>query len=130
MKRFIGSALVISLLSGLPAGAATSAPVAAGEQVLVAQGASGTPGGRLVVALRAEPRTLNPAAAADAPSREVIGRMIGDLIHIDRATQSTEAALAHQWRRSADGREYTLTLRKGIRFSDGHPFDADEVVFR
>jgi peptide/nickel transport system substrate-binding protein len=129
VKRFIGSALVVSLLSGLPVGAAAPATVTAGEQVLVERAAAGTHGGRLVVALRAEPRTLNPAAAADAPSREVIGRMIGDLIHIDRATQSIEAALAHQWKRSADGREYTLTLRKGIRFSDGHPFDADDVVF-
>jgi peptide/nickel transport system substrate-binding protein len=81
------------------------------------------------VALRAEPRTLNPATATDAPSREVIGRMIGDLVHIDRATHSTEAALATEWKRSADGREYTLKLRKGIRFSDGRPFDADDVVF-
>jgi peptide/nickel transport system substrate-binding protein len=30
---------------------------------------------------------------------------------------------------SADGRTFTLKLRKGIRFSDGHPFDADDVVF-
>src|SRR5262249_38294592 len=27
------------------------------------------------------------------------------------------------------GRTFTLTLRKGIRFSDGHPFDADDVIF-
>jgi len=30
---------------------------------------------------------------------------------------------------SPDGRTFTLKLRKGIRFSDGHPFDADDVVF-
>jgi peptide/nickel transport system substrate-binding protein len=127
--RRIGSVLIVTLLSGLPAYAAVPTPVAPGEDVLVERATSGTHGGRLVVALRAEPRTLNPAAAADAPSREVIGRMTGDLIHIDRATQSTEAALASQWKRSADGREYTLSLRKGIRFSDGHAFDADDVVF-
>ena len=127
--RRIGSVLIVTLLSGLSAYAAVPTPVAPGEDVLVERATSGTHGGRLVVALRAEPRTLNPAAAADAPSREVIGRMTGDLIHIDRATQSTEAALASQWKRSADGREYTLSLRKGIRFSDGHAFDADDVVF-
>jgi len=65
----------------------------------------------------------------DAPSREVVDRMTGDLIHINRATQATEPALATGWTRSADGRVYTLTLRKGVRFSDGHPFDADDVVF-
>ena len=127
--RLIGSVLVVALLSGLSVNAAVPVLVAPGEDVLVERATSGTHGGRLVVALRAEPRTLNPAAAADAPSREVIGRMTGDLIHIDRSTQSTEAALASQWKRSADGREYTLSLRKGIRFSDGHAFDADDVVF-
>jgi peptide/nickel transport system substrate-binding protein len=127
--RLIGSVLIAALLSGLSAHAAVPTSVAPGEDVLVERATSGTHGGRLVVALRAEPRTLNPAAAADAPSREVIGRMTGDLIHIDRATQATESALASQWKRSADGREYTLALRKGIRFSDGHAFDADDVVF-
>ena len=128
MNRFIGSALVV-LLSALTVSAAVPAAITPGEEVLVEKATSGTHGGRLVVALRAEPRTLNPAIAADAPSREVIGRMIADLIHIDRATQATEGALATEWKRSSDGREYTLKLRKGIRFSDGRPFDADDVVF-
>jgi peptide/nickel transport system substrate-binding protein len=83
----------------------------------------------LVVALRAEPRTLNPIAAVDAPSKDVIGRMSGDLIHINRLTQGTESALARSWKRSADGLSYTLSLRRGLRFSDGHAFDADDVVF-
>jgi peptide/nickel transport system substrate-binding protein len=127
--RFIGSVLIVALLSGLSARAAVPSAIAPGEEVLVEKSTSGTHGGRLVVALRAEPRSLNPAAASDAPSREVIGRMSADLIHIDRSTQSTEPALASQWKRSPDGREYILSLRKGIRFSDGHPFDADDVVF-
>ena len=29
----------------------------------------------------------------------------------------------------ADGLHYTLVLRRGLRFSDGQPFDADDVVF-
>jgi peptide/nickel transport system substrate-binding protein len=66
----------------------------------------------------------------DVPSKhEVIGRLMADLIHIDRQTQQTVAALAKSWRASADGRHYTLELRRGLRFSDGHPFDADDVVF-
>jgi peptide/nickel transport system substrate-binding protein len=127
--RLIGSVLVGALLSGLSVGAAVPAAVTAGEEILVERTTTGAHGGRLIVALRAEPRTLNPVVAADASSREVIGRMIGDLVHIDRSTQATVPALATQWKRSPDGRDYTLTLRKGIRFSDGHAFDADDVVF-
>lgn len=82
-----------------------------------------------MVAQRAEAKTLNPAGAIDRPSREVIGRMQADLIHINRLTQRTEPALAKSWTVSRDGREYLVHLRKGIRFSDGQPFDADDVVF-
>jgi peptide/nickel transport system substrate-binding protein len=127
--RLIASCLTAMLLSALPLRAATPpAPIAAGEELLQGRDA-GRHGGRLVVALRAEPRTLNPVVANDAASRDVIGRMGGDLIHINRQTQLTEPALASSWTRSKDGREYTLTLRKGVRFSDGHAFDADDVVF-
>jgi peptide/nickel transport system substrate-binding protein len=82
-----------------------------------------------VVSLRAEPKTLNPLTAVDAPSREVIGTMQADLIHINRATQMTEAALAKSWKVSPDGLQYTVVLRKGLRFSDGQPLDADDVIF-
>lgn len=89
----------------------------------------GQRGGRLVTALRAEPKTFNPLVAIDAPSKEVIWRTAADLIHINRETQQTEPALATSWRVSADGLHFTLDLRQGVRFSDGEPFDADDVVF-
>jgi peptide/nickel transport system substrate-binding protein len=100
------------------------------EELLILPGEIGKQGGRVVVSLRAEPKTLNPLTAADAPSREVIlGAMQADLIHINRATQLTEPALAKSWKVSPDGLQYTLTLRKGLRFSDGQPLDADDVLF-
>ncbi len=99
------------------------------EELLKTAGAVGRSGGRLVASLRAEAKTLNPVVAVDRPSREVLGRMHADLIHINRQTQRTEPALAKSWTVSRDGRQYTLRLRRGIRFSDGHPFDADDVVF-
>jgi peptide/nickel transport system substrate-binding protein len=100
------------------------------EELFTLPGEVGKQGGRLVVSLRAEPKTLNPLTAVDAPSREVIlGAMQADLIHINRATQLTEPALAKFWKVSADGLQYTLTLRKGLRFSDGQPLDADDVLF-
>ncbi|MFZ1917129.1 MAG: ABC transporter substrate-binding protein [Terriglobales bacterium] len=90
---------------------------------------SGRYGGHLTIGERAEPKTLNPVTATDAVSREVIGRLMGDLIEINRSSQQTEPALAKSWKISPDSRTFTLQLRKGIRFSDGHLFDADDVVF-
>lgn len=108
---------------------ATSAPVNKGEEVLVSKAPAGIFGGRLVTSLRAEPKTLNPVTLVDNPSRDVVGRMAADLIHINRATQLSEPALAKSWKVSKDGLHYTLELRRGVRFSDGHPFDADDVLF-
>lgn len=105
-------------------------PANSTEELFTLPGELGQRGGRLIVSLRAEPKTLNPLTAADAPSREVIlGAMQADLVHINRATQLTEPALAKSWKVSPDGLKYTLTLRKGLRFSDGQPCDADDVLF-
>ena len=108
---------------------AVSSPAAAPEDGFVSPGVTGKPGGKLVYSQRAEPKTLNPVLFADAASREVIHRMTADLIHINRATQKTEPALAKSWTVSPNGLRYVLELRRGVRFSDGHPFDADDVVF-
>lgn len=86
-------------------------------------------GGRLVATLRAEPQTFNPVTATDSPSQTVIGLLTADLVHTNRETQESESALAESWTASPDGRRFTLELRRGLRFSDGHPVDADDVVF-
>jgi peptide/nickel transport system substrate-binding protein len=96
---------------------------------LVSSAPIGVSGGQLVIAQRAEPKTFNPLTAMDGPSREVVRRLTADLIHINRHTLVTEPALARTWSVSADGRHYLVTLRRGLRFSDGHPCDADDVVF-
>lgn len=106
-----------------------SNPNSTAEEVLTAANDPGTSGGRLVVALRAEPKTLNPVLANDVPSREVISQMTADLIHINRYTQQSEPALAKSWSVSPNGLHYVLQLRRGLRFSDGTPLDADDVVF-
>jgi peptide/nickel transport system substrate-binding protein len=121
--------VLLSALSTLASSAPLPQQVQKGEELQVASSDVGEYGGTLVVGQRGEPKTLNPVLAADAPSREVTGRMMADLVHINRVTQKTEPALATSWKLSKDGRSFTLKLRRGIRFSDGQPFTADDVVF-
>ncbi len=99
------------------------------EDLLVTTREAGRPGGRLVVALRTEPKTFNPVLASDQPSLTVIRRLMADLIHVDRQAQRTVLALAKSWTRSPDGRRFDVELRRGVRFSDGHPLDAGDVLF-
>jgi peptide/nickel transport system substrate-binding protein len=109
--------------------AALGFPAFCAEDLLVVPGLTGHSGGTLVYAQRTEPTTLNPAFVGDNPSREVIHRINADLVHINRESQLTEPALASSWSVSSDGLRYTLELRRGVRFSDGQPFDADDVIF-
>jgi len=128
--RRLGS-LALFLLAGIGSVALSAPPQPPqhGEELQITANEVGRYGGVLTVGQRSEPKTLNPATAADAPSREVIGRLTADLIHINRASQQTEPALAKSWTISKDGRVFTVNLRHGLRFSDGQPFDADDVVF-
>ena len=104
-------------------------PIRSGEELAVSTAESGKYGGRLAISLRSEPKTFNPVTLVDGSSREIAGRLHADLIHINRATQNTEPALAKSWKVSKDGLLYTLALRREVRFSDGVPFDADDVLF-
>jgi peptide/nickel transport system substrate-binding protein len=136
-RRLAGAMLGLTCLVAVcvPGHAAPAfAQATAGSQIaagdwLVTRGEVGRAGGQLVVIQRTEPRTLNPATAIDIPSRDVIWRTMADLIHINRDTQQTEPALARSWVVSRDGRSFTLSLRRGVRFSDGDPFDADDGLF-
>ena len=130
MKTIVRLTLIVCLLAAISMAAGPAPePITAAEHIQQVADEIGNYGGRLVIGQRAEPKTLNPVTATDAVSREVIGRCNADLISINRLTQKTEPALAESWQISPDGRSFTLHLRKGIRFSDGHPFDADDVVF-
>jgi peptide/nickel transport system substrate-binding protein len=123
-------ALIVCLLAAdCLAGAPGPQTLGAGEDVEHLESVSGQYGGRLVLGERAEPKTFNPVTATDAVSRELTGRINADLIDINRASQQTEPALAKSYTVSKDGRTFVLHLRQGIRFSDGHPFDADDVLF-
>ena len=105
MRIVVWLAGILLAASSLSLAASTPQPIQRGEELQATDNEVGRYGGSLVVAQRSEPKTLNPVTAVDAPSREVIGRMAADLIHINRATQKTEPALAKSWSMSKDGKE-------------------------
>jgi peptide/nickel transport system substrate-binding protein len=129
MRRLAWIAVLVSALAPFSLASSSPQPPQSGEELLTTDNPVGQYGGTLVIAQGAEPKTLNPVTASDARSREVIGRMMADLIHINRDSQKTEPSLAKSWTESHDGRVFTLKLRRGLRFSDGQPFDADDVLF-
>ncbi len=83
----------------------------------------------MVVAQRSEPKTLNPVFAIDEPSRAVTGLMGAPLVRLNPKSLATEGVLAESWKTSTDGREITVRLRRGLKFSDGSPLTAGDVLF-
>ncbi len=79
--------------------------------------------------LRSEPRTLNPLLVDDDASEMIRYLTGGVLIRLNRATQALEPGLALSWKASPDGRQIRFRLRTGVRFSDGTPFDAQDVAY-
>jgi peptide/nickel transport system substrate-binding protein len=72
---------------------------------------------------------LDPARITDGESSEVCEHVYEHLVRYKRNSTEVEPALATSWEVSDKGRAWTFHLRKGVRFHDGTPFDADAVVF-
>lgn len=51
------------------------------------------------------------------------------LVNYDNMLSEVQPNLAERWEISEDGKEITFYLREGLRWSDGHPFTADDILF-
>ncbi|MBI4532784.1 MAG: hypothetical protein HY711_02465, partial [Candidatus Melainabacteria bacterium] len=95
-----------------------------------ARGQSGIYGGTLRVStFGGGPKTFNYWAATDVESSGLGLLMFERLIDTDAWTGAPYPRLARAITISHDKREYTITLRKGLTWSDGRPITADDVVF-
>lgn len=93
--------------------------------------ADGVPaaGGRLVASLRFEPKTFNRLMADDQATRLTAILAHGTLLRSNPLNANLEPRLATEWTGTPDGLNWTFTLRPNVRFSDGAPFTAADVVF-
>ncbi len=90
----------------------------------------GNRGGAISYRVASPPQTFNYLKAADEPSLLVAFYLMGGrLVVFDHDTQRYAPGVAESWKLSDDGRGVEVTLRDGVRFSDGHPLTAEDVVF-
>lgn len=87
-----------------------------------------TRGGTLTVALQTEPTAWDPTQTPGADiARVVYDNVLQGLVKRNNKGQIVPS-LAERWVVSPSGLTYTFTLRKGVKFHDGSPFDASDVV--
>ncbi len=137
MKSFIRVVAVFTVaivgLSGCgkksdaPVKSAADFPLA--DPPLVADCAPGVPGGRFVIATFGDPKTFNPITENEASSQDIIRHLFSSLCGFDTPKQEVTPGLAVSWSVAPDQMTWTFKLRKGLRWSDGEPITADDVVF-
>ena len=88
-----------------------------------------TPPGVLIVGQIAEPKALDPAAVTAVNDFRILMNVYDGLVRYKDGTLEVEPALATAWEISEDGTVYTFTLRDGVSFHDGSPFNAEAVKF-
>ncbi len=80
----------------------------------------------LRVAMGTDIVTLDPHDVPDNPSIYVIDNIYEGLVEYDDKL-NIKPVLAERWEISPDGKVYTFYLRKGVKFQDGTPFNAQAV---
>ncbi|MDR5682478.1 MAG: ABC transporter substrate-binding protein [Armatimonadota bacterium] len=73
--------------------------------------------------------TLNQHLSNNTPCRMVARHVLDNLVAVNPADGTVHPWLAESWEITAGGRIYTFRLRRGVRFHDGTPFNAEAVRF-
>ena len=99
------------------------------EPLVVKAEAIGTHGGRFIIGVTNSPRTFNMIMANEVSTTDITQNMFVGLAGFDNATQQDVPLLARSWNVSDDKLTWTFNLRRGAKFSDGHPITAADVLF-
>jgi peptide/nickel transport system substrate-binding protein len=89
-----------------------------------------TRGGELRVAVLAEPPVLDPTASTSQEiARMLYDNVLQGLVKFNEKGEIVPA-LAERWQGSPSSLTWTFYLRKGVRFHNGQPFTAEDVLFK
>ncbi|HEY6748467.1 MAG TPA: ABC transporter substrate-binding protein [Mycobacteriales bacterium] len=83
----------------------------------------------LVFGAAGQPKLFDPAFASDGETFRVLKQIFEGLVKTKEGSAEIEPALATKWDSSPDGKDWTFTLRQGVKFSDGTAFDATAVCY-
>ena len=84
--------------------------------------------GTLVFAGAADPTYLDPALVSDGESFRVTDQIFESLVALRPGTTLIRPSLATKWK-SHNAKDWTFTLRRGVRFHDGTRFNSAAVCF-
>lgn len=99
-----------------------------GVDYLQSQAPIGKFGGKLIISTIGEgPKTFNPCNTKDATSSSMAGMLYDGLVTTNPRTGQVQPQLAKGF--EIKGQDYIIHLRHGIKWSDGKPINADDVMY-
>jgi peptide/nickel transport system substrate-binding protein len=93
-----------------------------------AQTPVGQPAGKLVISMSVEPDTLENWKAYSTDGHPILRNVQEALLNRDPATNELVGELATAWEQT-DDRTWRFTLRQGVTFHNGDPFNAEVAAF-
>jgi peptide/nickel transport system substrate-binding protein len=108
--------------------------VAAGLVAALLGGAQGPVGAQAVprqlrIAIGIDADRLDPAEQTTTTIANIVDYVFETLVDLHPTKGTIVPRLATRWQVSRDGLTYTFTLRRGVRFHDGTPLNAEAVKF-
>ena len=85
-------------------------------------------GGQVAEAVVGTTGPLNPLFEQEDNAQDIDSLIYQGLTTV-AANEQAVGLLASGWQLSGDGLSYTFNLRRGVRWADGKPFNADDVMF-
>ncbi|WP_346293575.1 ABC transporter substrate-binding protein [Sphaerothrix gracilis] len=82
---------------------------------------------QIVVDVLSDPKTFNYALSRQRPN--IFPLTFAGLTSVNGLTAEIEPELAESWEMSEDKLRFVFTLRPNLKWSDGQPLTADDVVF-
>ncbi|GAB0024201.1 ABC transporter substrate-binding protein [Helicobacter pylori] len=73
------------------------------------------------------PEVFDPFYASDGETFRVTRQIFEGLVEVEEGSSEIGPGLAEKWEPSKDGKTWTFTLRKGVKFTDGETLDAQAV---
>ena len=83
----------------------------------------------IVLSSMSDPKTFNPLTANETSSTTAFSGVFEGLTTQDGVTLDVVPLLAKSWEISDDGLVYTFHLHQNVKFNNGVPMTADDVVF-
>lgn len=89
----------------------------------------GNPGGELIITQVSDPKTLNRIVSEETTTSEIMDLVFDAVVERDMLTLDWAPNLVESWDIADDELSVTFTMRPDLKWSDGEPLTAEDVVF-